>query len=224
MSPPSRPFAFPPHGKTSLLATSLTLRSLFASLKIYKFSASAPTKPRWSPSPSRFREPSKSCDSAPFQFIARTTKVGLSFPIPIIFPSALTLLDLTGVPDFVSRLTSLETLIMDKIHVSRPGDGPAEPLSWIPLVLRSVTAPIRRLCIELMISNTDHLDSIDWSQIDHILTNRETLRCLTEVSFTVISTSTIRGTIDTEALKAFVARRLPLTSQRGILRRTVGKA
>lgn len=113
---------------------------------------------------------------------------------------------------------------MDKIHVLRPGDSPAESLSWIPLVLRSITAPIRRICIELMINNTDHLDSMDWSQIDHILTNQVSLRCLTEVSVSVMSTSAICGTIDTEALKAFVARRLPLTSQRGILRRTVGKA
>ncbi|KAF9653706.1 hypothetical protein BDM02DRAFT_3107685 [Thelephora ganbajun] len=127
-------------------------------------------------------------------------------------------------PDFVSRLTNLETLIMDKIYVLRPGDGPMESLSWIPLVLRGVTASIRKLCIELMIKNIDHLDSMDWSQVDHILTNRESLQWLTEVSVTVMSTSAIRGTIDTEALKGFVAQRLPMTSQRGVLRCTVGKS
>lgn len=99
-----------------------------------------------------------------------------------------------------------------------------ESLSWIPPVLRSVTAPIRTLCLELMIKNIDHLDSMDWSQIDHILTNRESLRRLTEVSVTVMSTSAIRAAIDTEALKAFIARRLPMTSQRGILRCIVGKS
>ena len=113
---------------------------------------------------------------------------------------------------------------MDKIYVLRPGDGPMESLSWIPPVLRNVTAPIRRLCLELMIKNIDHLDSMDWSQIDRILTNQESLRWLTEVGVTVMSTSAIRGTIDTEALKTFIAQRLPVTSQRGILRCTIGKS
>jgi len=113
---------------------------------------------------------------------------------------------------------------MDKIYVLRPGDGPMESLLWIPLVLRSVTAPISKLCIELMIKNIDHLDSMDWSQIDRILTNQESLRSLTEVSVTVMSNSALRGTIDTKALKSFIAQRLPATSQRGILRCTVGKS
>ena len=112
---------------------------------------------------------------------------------------------------------------MDKIYVLRPGDGPMESLLWIPTALRSVTAPVRKVCLELMIKNIDHLDSMDWSQIDHILTNQESLRWLTEVGVTVTSTSAIRGTIDTEALKAFIAHKLPMTSQRGILRCIVGK-
>lgn len=136
----------------------------------------------------------------------------------------LALLNSIGIPDFVSRLTNLETLIMDKIYVLRPGDGPMESLLWIPPVLRSVTAPIRRLCIELMIKNLDHIDSMDWSQVDHILANQESLRWLTEVCVTVMSTSAIRGTIDTEALKAFITQRLPMTSQRGILRCIAGKS
>jgi len=127
-------------------------------------------------------------------------------------------------PDFVDKLTNLETLIMDKIYVLRPGDGPMESLLWIPPVLRSVTAPIRRLCIELMIKNLDHIDSMDWSQVDHILANQESLRWLAEVCVTVMSTSAIRGTINTEALKASIAQRLPVTSQRGILRCTVGRS
>ncbi|KAF9646054.1 hypothetical protein BDM02DRAFT_3119280 [Thelephora ganbajun] len=89
-------------------------------------------------------------------------------------------------------------------------DGPMESLPWIPLVLRGVTPSIRKICVELVIKNIDHHDSMDWSQ--------------SGVSVTVISTSAIRGIIDTEALKAFVARRLPMTSQRGILRCTVGKS
>lgn len=137
---------------------------------------------------------------------------------------ALTVLVSIGIPDFVSKLTSLETLIVDKIYVLRPGDGPMESLLWVPPVLRSVTAPIRKLFIELMIKNIDHLDSVDWSQVDHILTTQESLRWLTEVRVTVMSTSAVRGIIDTEALKAFVARKLPMTSQRGILRCTVGKS
>lgn len=78
--------------------------------------------------------------------------------------------------------------------------------------LRSITAPIRKLCIELMIKQIDYLDSVDWPQVDHILTNQEPLRWLTEVSVTAMSTSVIRGTIDNEALKVSVARRLPMTS------------
>ena len=113
---------------------------------------------------------------------------------------------------------------MDKIYVLRPGDGPMESLLWIPPVLRSVTAPIRRLCIELMIKNLHHVDSMDWPQVDHILTNQESLQGLNEVGVTIISTSAIRGTIDAEALKAFIAKRLPMTSQRGILRCSVGKS
>ena len=99
-----------------------------------------------------------------------------------------------------------------------------ESLLWIPPVLRSVTAPIRRLCIELMIKNLDHLDSMDWAQVDHILTNQESFRWLNEVAVTVMSTSAIRRAIDTEALKAFIAQRLPMTSRRGILRCIVGKS
>ena len=137
---------------------------------------------------------------------------------------ALTLLIPTGMPDFVSKLTNLETLIMDKIYVLRPGDGPMESLLWIPPMLRSVTAPIRKLCVELMIKNINHLDSVDWPQVDHILTNQEPFQRLTEVSVTVMSTSAIRGTIDIDALKGFVVQRLPMTSQRGILRCTVGKS
>ena len=113
---------------------------------------------------------------------------------------------------------------MDKIYVLRPGDGPMESLSWIPPVLRSITAPVRRLCIELMIKNLNHIDSMDWPQVDHILANQESLRWLTEVDITVMSTSAIRATVDTEALKAFIAQRLPVTSQRGILRCIVGKS
>jgi hypothetical protein len=135
----------------------------------------------------------------------------------------LTFLISLGMSDFVSRLTNLDTLIMDKIYVLRPGDGPMESLLWIPPVLRSVTAPIRKLCIELMIKNPDHLDSMDWQQVDHILANQESLRWLTEVGVTVMPTSAIRGIIDTNALKALVAQRLPMTSQRGILRCIVGK-
>ena len=127
-------------------------------------------------------------------------------------------------PDFVGRLTNLETLIMDKIYVLRPGDGPMESLLWIPPVLRSVTAPIRRLCIELMIKNLDHIDSMDWSQVDYILANQESLRWLTEVRVTIMSTSAIRRTIDAEALRASIARRLPMTSQRGILHCIVRKS
>ena len=141
-----------------------------------------------------------------------------------LFGSTLTLLISTGMPDFVSKLTNLEILIMDKIYVPRPGDGPMESLLWIPPVLRSVAAPIRKLCIELMIKNIDHLDSMDWPQVDHILTNQEPLRWLTEVSINAMSTSLIRGTIDKEALKVSVSQRLPMTSQRGILRCTVGKS
>jgi len=165
-------------------------------------------------------EPSNGCASAPFQFIVKTTKVGLSFR-PIIY---FTVLISTGVPDFVSRLTNLETLIVDKIYVLRPGIGPTESLLCIPLVLRSTAAPIRKLCVELRIMIIDHLDSVDWSQIDHILTNQEPLRQLIEVNVTVISTSAIRGTIDTKTLKASVARRLPMTSQRGILRCGIGRS
>ena len=112
---------------------------------------------------------------------------------------------------------------MEKIYVLRPGEGPMESLLWIPPALRSITAPTRKLCIELMIKNIDYLDSVDWPQVDHILANQELLRWLTEVSVTVMLTSAIRRTIDTEALKGFVIQRLPMTSQRGILRRTVGK-
>jgi len=126
-------------------------------------------------------------------------------------------------PDFVSRLTNLDTLIMDRIYVPRPGNGPVESLLWIPLVLKSVTAPIRRLFIELMIKNIHHLDSMDWPQVDHILTNLESLRWLTEVRVNVISTSANRGTIDTEALRTFIGQKLPSSSQRGILRCISGK-
>ena len=112
---------------------------------------------------------------------------------------------------------------MDKIYVLRPGDGPMESLMWIPLVLKSVTAPIRRLSIELVIRNIDHLGSMDWGQVDHILTHQESLQQLTEVSVYVMSTSAIRGTIDAEALKASVGLRLPMTSGRGILRCVVRK-
>lgn len=113
---------------------------------------------------------------------------------------------------------------MDKIYVLRPGDGPMESLLWIPKVLSSITAPIRRLCIELMIKNIEHIDSMDWSQVDHILANQESLRWLTEVCVTVMSTSAIRGAVNAEALKAFVAQRLPMASQRGILCCIVGKS
>lgn len=113
---------------------------------------------------------------------------------------------------------------MDKIYVLRPGDGPIESLSWIPPVLRSVTAPIRRLSIELMIKSLNHLDSMDWSQIDHILANQESLRWLTEVGVTVTSTSALRGTIDAQTLKTFVAQRLPMTSKRGILHCVAGNS
>jgi len=112
---------------------------------------------------------------------------------------------------------------MDKIYVLRPGDGPMESLSWIPPVLRSVTAPIRRLFIELVIKNLDHIDSMDWPQVDRMLTNQESLRWLTEVGITVMSTSAIRGAINTEVLMAFIVQRLPMTFQRGILRCIVGK-
>lgn len=115
-------------------------------------------------------------------------------------------------------MTKLNTLIMDKIYVLRPGDGPMESLLWIPLVLWSVTAPIRKLCIELMIKNIDYLDSMDWSKLDHILIHQESLRWLTEVTIHVISTTAIRRTIDVNALKALIAERLPTTFQRGILR------
>ena len=121
-------------------------------------------------------------------------------------------------PDFVSRLTNLDTLVMDKIYVPRPGDGSVESLSWVPLLLKSVTAPIRRLCIELMIRSIDHLDSVGWPQVDHILTNLESLRWLTEVRVNVTSISASRRAIDTEALRAFISQRLPITSQRDILR------
>lgn len=137
--------------------------------------------------------------------------------------SALNLSTCTGIPDFVSRLTNLNTLIMDRIHVPRAGDGPMESLLWIPLVLKSITAPIRRLCIELMIGNIEHLNSVDWPQVDHILTNLESLRRLTEVRVNVISTSANRGTIDIEALSSFIGQRLPATCQRGILRCIIGK-
>ena len=124
---------------------------------------------------------------------------------------ALTFLISTGIPDFVSKLTNLETLIMDKIYVLCPGDGPMESLLWILPVLRNVATPIRKLCIE-------HLDSVGWPQVDHILTDQEPLRRLTQVSVIVMSTSAIRRIIDADALKVFAAQRLPMTSQRGILR------
>ena len=127
-----------------------------------------------------------------------------------LFGSAPTFLTSTGMPDFVGKLTKLETLIMDKIYVLRPGDGPMESLLWIPPALRSITAPIQKLCIELMIKNIDYLDSVDWPQVDHILANQEPLRWLTEVTVTVMSTSAIRRIIDTEALKVFVVQRLPM--------------
>lgn len=127
-------------------------------------------------------------------------------------------------PDFISRLTNLNTLVMDRVYVPRPGDGQMESLFWIPLVLKSVTAPIRRLCIELMIRKIDHLDSVGWPQVDHILTNLESLRWLTEVRVNVTSTSANRGIIDTEALRIFIGQRLPMTSQRGILRCIIGKS
>ena len=125
-------------------------------------------------------------------------------------------------PDFVSRLTNLDTLIMDRIYVPRPGEGPTESLLWIPQVLKSVTAPIRRLCIELMIKDIKHLDSMDWPQVDHILTNLESLRWLTEVRVSVMSTSASRGALDTEALRTLICQSLPMTSQRGLLRCIIG--
>ena len=148
--------------------------------------------------------------------------MGLSFHLS--FWSALTFTVFPGMPEFVSKLTNLNTLIMDKIYVLRPGDGPMESLSWVPLVLESVTAPIRRLCIELMIKNIDHLDSMDWSKVDRILTNRESFRSLTEVSVSVLPTTAIRRAIDTDALKTFIGQRLPVTSRRGVLSCVVGKS
>lgn len=89
-----------------------------------------------------------------------------------------------------------------------------ESLSWIPPVLRSVTAHIQKLFIELMIKSINHLDAVDWPQVDQVLTNQEPLRWLTEVNVTVMSTSAIRRTIDIDAFKAFVAQRLPMTTRK----------
>ena len=82
--PPLRPSAFPLHEGVSLLSTSSTLLSPSASSKISKFSPSTPTELRWFPLRSQFMKPSNSCDLVPFQFIAQTTKVGLTFR-PIIY-------------------------------------------------------------------------------------------------------------------------------------------
>jgi len=81
---------------------------------------------------------------------------------PFSFPISI------GMPDFVNRLTNLETLIMDKIYVLCSGGGPMESLLWIPPVLRCVTAPIRRIGIEVVIKKHRPSRFHGLAQVDHI--------------------------------------------------------
>ena len=85
----------------------------------------------------------------------------------------LTVGHLTGIPQFVDRFRSLNTLVLDNLRVDGSGSNRHEgydiSFEWITGVLQQLSSPIQMLALEVTATSYSQLEAIPWAPIDKIV-------------------------------------------------------
>lgn len=132
----------------------------------------------------------------------------------------------TGIPEFVGRFRSLDTLVLDNINLLDSGpdyyDGSDGSFEWIPGVLQQLSSPIQKLVFEVTVSHYWQLDAIPWMSIDNIVNPKAPqFRELNRVEVLLkcgIGYKRFSPSISKDAVCSEILQRLPALNLQGLLR------
>ena len=127
-------------------------------------------------------------------------------------------------PDYISHFTNLRHLTFANIFLvprglyewGRVGGGAS--FTWIHGAIAALRSPITHLTIEILIHQPSDLNILDWRALDVLLTTREVLRSLVQVS--VVFLGKLEGrSWDPESIAhpVTIRRLMPLTLAIGLL-------
>src|SRR5579872_4326454 len=73
--------------------------------------------------------------------------------------------------EFVHQFASLDTFVLDNLGLDVDPEHYSKhfSLAWIPGVLRGLSAPIRKLVLEISAREISQLDAVPWSMIDEVV-------------------------------------------------------
>ena len=127
--------------------------------------------------------------------------------------------------DYISRFTNLRHLTFANLvptprgHYKRTVGGETS-FAWIVGVIAALRSPITHLTIEILVHEPADLKAVDWTAIDVLLSRREVLRSLVQVSVVFLDKleNADRGLVlEGTAHPVTIRRLMPLTSMMGLL-------
>jgi hypothetical protein len=137
---------------------------------------------------------------------------------------AILLMTVVDSPDYISHFTNLRHLTFaDLYHVPRDhhklsGSGSRKSLVWVHGAIAAIQSPITHLTFEVLVRQPADLDAVDWETIDVLISTREALRSLVQVSVIFLDWLRHEGQ-DPKSIAdpATIRREMPLTSAMGLL-------
>ena len=139
-------------------------------------------------------------------------------------PACLLIVQVTGMPEFVRKFESLDTLVLDNLELDVDLKYSEHfSLTWIPAVLRRLSSPIRRLVFEVSARDVSQLDAVPWPLVDELVTSPQSaqFRSLNRVEILVERRGSAEGVPflkHRDTLRQEFEARLPGIEGMGLLR------
>lgn len=129
-------------------------------------------------------------------------------------------------PDYISCFTNLRRLTFANIYSILPGrhrrNDIGESFGWVNGVVAIIQSPITHLTFEILVHRL-HDITLDWKALDVLISSREALRSLVQVSVVFLDRlgdgdGDLMSTVHPVALR----RLMPLTAMMGLLTISAG--
>jgi hypothetical protein len=136
---------------------------------------------------------------------------------------AILLMTVVDSPDYISRFMNLRHLTFAYLdHVLNyklSGSRSRKSFAWVHGAIAVLQSPITHLTIEILVRQPADLDVVDWKAIDVLISTREALRSLVQVSVIFLDSRLGDEGQDPKSIAdpATIRREMPLTSAMGLL-------